>query len=233
MEPFLGPAMDRIPSLAEIGVRTFFCGPESFTSDVRPLLGPAPELDGYFVAAGLNSLGILSGGGVGTHDRALDRRRRAAGRRDRASPSTGPRPTRRPAGSGPSAPSSSSACCSATRSGRPGSRRPARNVRRSVLHDRLAAAGAHFGVSAGWEFAEWFAGPARQPVTTPGLPAPGLARDRRARARARSARRWACIDMSLMAKLIVQGPDAAAVLSRLSANDVTARDRAGWSTPSG
>ena len=28
------------------------------------------------------------------------------------------------------------------------------------------------------------------------------------------------IDMSLMAKLIVQGPDAAAVLSRLSANDV-------------
>jgi 4-methylaminobutanoate oxidase (formaldehyde-forming) len=30
------------------------------------------------------------------------------------------------------------------------------------------------------------------------------------------------LDMSLMAKLIVQGPDAAAVLSRLSANDVTA-----------
>ena len=83
MEPFLGPAMDRIPSLADIGVRTFFCGPESFTSDVRPLLGPAPELDGYFVAAGLNSLGILSGGGVGQHGRALDRRRGAAGRRDR------------------------------------------------------------------------------------------------------------------------------------------------------
>ena len=47
-------------------MRTFFCGPESFTADVRPLLGPAPELDGYFVAAGLNSLGILSGGGVGS-----------------------------------------------------------------------------------------------------------------------------------------------------------------------
>ena len=30
------------------------------------------------------------------------------------------------------------------------------------------------------------------------------------------------LDMTLMAKLIVQGPDAAAVLSRLSANDVTA-----------
>ena len=47
-------------------MRTFFCGPESFTADVRPLIGPAPELDGYFVAAGLNSLGILSGGGVGS-----------------------------------------------------------------------------------------------------------------------------------------------------------------------
>lgn len=33
--------------------------------------------------------------------------------------------------------------------------RAARNVRRSVLHDRIAAAGAPFGVPAGWEFAEW------------------------------------------------------------------------------
>ena len=65
MAPFLEPALARIPVLAETGVRTLFCGPESFTADVRPLLGPAPELDGYFVAAGLNSLGILSGGGVG------------------------------------------------------------------------------------------------------------------------------------------------------------------------
>ena len=40
------------------------------------------------------------------------------------------------------------------------------------------------------------------------------------------------IDMSLMAKLLVQGPDAGAVLSRLSANDVP-QGPAGWSTPSG
>ena len=66
LEPFLGPALARIPCLTETGVRTFFCGPESFTADVKPLIGPAPELDGYFVAAGLNSLGILSGGGVGS-----------------------------------------------------------------------------------------------------------------------------------------------------------------------
>jgi len=46
MEPFLGPALDRIPVLSETGVRTFFCGPESFTADVRPLLGPTPDWTG-------------------------------------------------------------------------------------------------------------------------------------------------------------------------------------------
>ena len=41
-------------------------GRSRFTADIHPMLGPAPELDGYFVAAGLNSLGILLGGGVGS-----------------------------------------------------------------------------------------------------------------------------------------------------------------------
>ena len=40
----------------------------------------------------------------------------------------------------------------------------ARGVRRSPLHDRLAAAGAHFGVSAGWEYPEWFAGQRQTPA---------------------------------------------------------------------
>ena len=75
-------AMDRIPSLADTGVRTFFCGPESFTADVRPLLGPAPELDGYFVAAGPELAGHPVRRRSGQHARALDRGRRAAGGRD-------------------------------------------------------------------------------------------------------------------------------------------------------
>ena len=66
MAPFLEQALGRIPILEGIGVRTFFCGPESFTPDLHPMMGPAPELDGYFVAAGMNSLGILSAGGVGS-----------------------------------------------------------------------------------------------------------------------------------------------------------------------
>ena len=66
MTPYLEDAMWRYPGLEGVGLRTFFCGPESFTPDVHPLLGPAPEVDGVFVAAGMNSLGILSGGGAGS-----------------------------------------------------------------------------------------------------------------------------------------------------------------------
>ncbi len=218
MEPFLGPALARIPVLAETGVRTFFCGPESFTADVRPLLGPAPELDGYFVAAGLNSLGILSGGGVGSMlahwivdgvppldatpvaiDRTAlyesSRRFRAERTVEQLGVLFGDAvwPSWKPA--------------------------TGRNVRRSVLHDRLAAAGGHFAASAGWEFAEWFdpAGEAAPPQLGFGRPAAHTIVGRE-HAAVREA--VGVIDMTLMAKLLVQGPDAGPVLSRLSANDV-------------
>ena len=220
LEPFLGPALARIPCLAETGVRTFFCGPESFTADVRPLIGPAPELDGYFVAAGLNSLGILSGGGVGSvvaqwivdgvppvdtaHiavDRTATYETSRRFRRERTVEQLGVLfgdavwPSWQPS--------------------------TARNIRRSVLHDRLAAQGAHFGQSAGWEFAEWFAEPAADTQSTLDFsrqPSHNfVAREHKA-----VREGVGVLDMTLMAKLIVQGPDAAAVLSRLSANDVTA-----------
>ena len=57
--------MSRVPISLETGVRKFFCGPESFTPDLQPIVGEAPELRNYFVAAGLNSIGILTGGGLG------------------------------------------------------------------------------------------------------------------------------------------------------------------------
>ena len=57
--------MSRVPATHNVGMKHLFCGPESFTPDLSPLIGEAPELDGYFVAAGLNSIGILTGGGVG------------------------------------------------------------------------------------------------------------------------------------------------------------------------
>ena len=65
MTPFLEKAMSRVPITQEIGIKKFFCGPESFTPDLQSIVGEAPELRNYFVAAGLNSIGILAAGGLG------------------------------------------------------------------------------------------------------------------------------------------------------------------------
>jgi 4-methylaminobutanoate oxidase (formaldehyde-forming) len=216
--PYLSRALDRFPSLHDAGVRTMFCGPESFTADCSPLLGEAPELAGYFVAAGLNSLGVLLSGGVGsltaqwivdgvppldvtgmTVDRtqAFETSRRF--RADRtveqlgASFGDGVWPNWQPA--------------------------TARNVRRSVIHDRLAAAGAHFGTSSGWEYAEWFAAPdAHLEVVH------GWGRDASFGLQAAEHRvvreAVGMLDMSVMAKFLVQGRDAEKVLGFVSANDV-------------
>lgn len=64
-EPILEAACKRMPIIAETGIHTFFNGPESFTPDDRYLLGEAPELGNFFVAAGFNSIGIQSAGGAG------------------------------------------------------------------------------------------------------------------------------------------------------------------------
>ena len=64
-EPILEKAINRLPILAEAGIQTFFNGPESFTSDNRYLMGEAPEVKNFFVAAGFNSVGIQSAGGAG------------------------------------------------------------------------------------------------------------------------------------------------------------------------
>ena len=65
MAPFLEVAMRRFPALEDAGIRTLFCGPESFTDDLSPMLGESPEVDNLYLACGLNSVGILSGGGLG------------------------------------------------------------------------------------------------------------------------------------------------------------------------
>src|SRR3954452_272976 len=65
MAPFLEVAMRRFPALEDAGIRTLFCGPESFTDDLSPMLGESPEVDHLYLACGLNSVGILSGGGLG------------------------------------------------------------------------------------------------------------------------------------------------------------------------
>jgi glycine/D-amino acid oxidase-like deaminating enzyme len=52
-EPILEQAVNRRCRCSSAGIHTFFNGPESFTPDDRYYLGEAPEIKGYWVAAGL------------------------------------------------------------------------------------------------------------------------------------------------------------------------------------
>ena len=63
--PILMNAMSRLPILNEIGIQSYFNGPESFTPDDRYYLGKVPYKENIFVSAGFNSIGIQSAGGVG------------------------------------------------------------------------------------------------------------------------------------------------------------------------
>jgi len=58
-------ACNRVPAIAETGIKSTVCGPESFTADHKPLMGPDPDLHGYFHGCGFNSSGIMFGGGCG------------------------------------------------------------------------------------------------------------------------------------------------------------------------
>lgn len=57
--------IQRCPSIANTGIASTVCGPESFTPDHKPLVGPQPGVEGLFTAAGFNSMGMMMGGGVG------------------------------------------------------------------------------------------------------------------------------------------------------------------------
>ena len=93
----------------------------------------------------------------------------------------------------------------------------ARDLRLSPLHDRLAARGARFGQRFGWERPLWFdPGGEVEETLTFGRPAwfDNVAAEHRA---AREA--VAVFDQSSFGKLLLQGPDAEALLQRLCAND--------------
>jgi 4-methylaminobutanoate oxidase (formaldehyde-forming) len=218
MGPYLEKAMGRIPISAEIGITKFFCGPESFTPDLQPVVGEAPEVRNYFVAAGLNSIGILTGGGLG---RALAHWI-VDGRPDiditginidrlhsyQANPEY--RATRTVESLG-----MVYQCHYPTRS-----MQTARGAKTSAFHDRLVAQGAYFRDVSGWEGADWYAGEGQ--VADPGPLTWGRPAwfDRWA-AEHRAAREDViAMDMSFMSKFLVQGRDAGHLLERLSANHV-------------
>ena len=64
-QPLMEAAIHRVPALETAGVKMLLNGPESFTPDGNFILGEAPEVRNYFVAAGFNSAGIANAGGAG------------------------------------------------------------------------------------------------------------------------------------------------------------------------
>ena len=65
IEPYLTGGMETFPAFGEVGIRTWFNGPESFTNDNLHLMGPTPQIDNFYVACGMNSKGIAASGGLG------------------------------------------------------------------------------------------------------------------------------------------------------------------------
>ena len=218
MGQYVEKAMQRVPISLETGVRKFFCGPESFTPDLQPIVGEAPELKNYFVAAGLNSIGILTGGGLGrvmAHwiingrpdvditamniDRLHTYQANPEYRRTRTVESLG----------------MVYQCHYPTRS-----MMTARGAKKSALHDRLAQRGAYFRDVSGWEGADWYAPHGAPPKTE------RLSWGRQDwfpywQSEHEAARQGVILmDMSFMAKFIVQGRDAGRVLNHISANNV-------------
>ena len=64
-EPLSSLAMKRVPCIGEAEIITLLNGPEAFTSDGDFVMGEAPEVKNFFVAAGFCAHGIAAGGGVG------------------------------------------------------------------------------------------------------------------------------------------------------------------------
>jgi 4-methylaminobutanoate oxidase (formaldehyde-forming) len=65
VQPMLEAGIKRMPLIASQGITHFMNGPESFTPDSKQIMGEAPACRNLFVAAGFNSIGIMSSAGVG------------------------------------------------------------------------------------------------------------------------------------------------------------------------
>ncbi|MFM8530584.1 MAG: FAD-dependent oxidoreductase [Ilumatobacteraceae bacterium] len=217
--PHLERAFERVPAAAHAGIRKLFCGPESFTPDLGPLVGEAPGLRNCWIAAGMNSLGILFGPGMGmvvarwivdgacpVDHTSFNVDRFADGTHNTPAFRRARTPELLAKSFGAHYPNSTFMT--------------ARGLKQSVLYDRLRSAGAYFTESHGWELPDWFA------------PTPKQAHIEQYSWQRQNWFEWhaaehraaredvVVIDMSSMAKFLVQGRDACALLSRVSCNDV-------------
>jgi len=161
-QPFMDCALIRFPDMATAQIRHLSVVPESFTPDTAFMIGAAPGVQNFFVACGMNSVGIQSAAGIGRAmsywitqgypteqlwpvdvKRYFPWQQNARYLHDRTVEAVGVLyhhhyPNRQ--------------------------RSTARPVICSPIHERLKASGAAFSQNAGWERADWFAPPGVEPV---------------------------------------------------------------------
>ena len=206
-------AMERVPALAEAGIKTIVNGPITFTPDANPLIGPAFGLENAWLLTG-SSMGVMEGGGAGSFladwivdgappmDALAIDPRRFGGYADRAYRLD------------------KAIECFGLQFGihYPFEERLAGRPRRQTpIRHKQRAAGAVFGCAYGWERPNWFTrgdpgGEARLTFNRPGwLEAVGE--------ECRAVRDSAGLgDLSAFAKFDIAGPGANALLNRLGAN---------------
>ena len=212
LEPTFEKVLHRMPIIENTGIKTFLNGPESFTPDDRYQLGESPELKNFYVAAGFNSIGIQSSGGAGKvlaewikeghppmdlwdvdvrRNMPFQQNRRYL--KERTTETLGLLyemhwPFKQV--------------------------RTSRDIRKSPLHDRLVAANACFGETAGWERPNWYAPPGIEPKYEYSYGRQNWfeysAEEHRA-----VRENVGLFDQSHFAKYLLQGKDAVHVLNRI------------------
>ncbi len=204
--PFMEAALELCPALETIGIQHFMNGPESFTADTRPLVGET-SVDGLYVAAGMNSVGVMSSAGIGNaladwitdgHP-PMDMWEVDVARVDPVTAAPAHMEARME-----EAVSDLFALHWPYRQPKAG-----RGLRRSALHECWAKLGAHFGLTGGWERGLWYG--AAQPYSVGAQGWWPIARKEAAVMAAGTA----FIDLSPFTKIDVRGPGALVALNAL------------------
>ena len=220
LDAVLEKCIERVPALCDVGIRTFFNGPEGYTPDGRYYLGEDRNINKLFVAAGFNSSGIQNGPGAGMAlaewiikgyaprdliDIDVRRVQPFQANRDYLLQR------------GPETLSETYAMHWPYKQ-----RNSMRGLRRSPVHEQLKQAGAVFGESAGWERPMWFA------------PEGVKAEYTYAYNKTTWFEHWkteheairndvGLVDLSPFCKILVQGSDAETTLQRVCTNNVAVK----------
>ncbi len=216
-QPFMDCALKRFPTMATAQIRHLSVVPESFTPDTAFMIGAAPGVKNFFVACGMNSVGIQSAAGIGRAmsywidqghpteqlwpvdvKRYFPWQQNARYLHDRIVEAVGVLyhhhyPNRQ--------------------------RTSARPVICSPIHNRLRDNGAAFSQNAGWERADWFAPPGVEPVHQYTWQKPNWF-EYQGEEHMAVRDGVGLYDLTSMGKFLVQGPDAEQVLQKICSNDI-------------